>query len=170
MKKSEKTRMHPSVKHLFLRIPKNRKNIEEFCRAHNEVSTTRRAVWVGVTGASLSAHRQRELTQQINANVKTYLYVAQMVKRGGVFVAYKSKISDIVSSRSSVDLELLPAYYPQDDIITLARFWIKINLFEKIGSGLFQSLRVAQSGKRAADVLRRSMLSRMFVSEAEQQR
>src|ERR1035441_4405737 len=35
MKKSEKTRMHPSVKHLFLRIPTNAKNIEEFCRAHN---------------------------------------------------------------------------------------------------------------------------------------
>ena len=93
-----------------------------------------------------------------------------MVKPGGVFVAYRSKISEIVSSSSGIDPELVPEYYLREDIINLARFWVRVNLFEKVGSGVFRSLRVAQSGKRAADVLKRSMLSRMFVSEATHQR
>ncbi len=91
-----------------------------------------------------------------------------MVKPGGVFEAYRSKILEFASSRSQIDAALLPKYYTREGIIEIARCWIKASSFEKVGLRSFQSLRVALSGKRAADVLRRSMVFVMFVSEGEQ--
>jgi hypothetical protein len=155
------------VKHLFLRIPRAGKEIADFRGAHDEVSRACGAVWIALAGRSLSRIREEELTLQLQCRITTYLYVVQMVKPGGVFEACRSKILEIASSHSQIDIAMVPEYYSREGITAIGRCWVKASPFENVVLRSLQSLRVAQSGKRAVDVLRRSMVFMMFVSEGE---
>ena len=155
------------VKHLFLRIPREGKGIADFRSAHDEVSRASGTVWIALAGRGLSRIRKEELTLQLQRRMTTYLYVVQMVKPGGVFEACRSKILEIASSHSQIDIALVPEYYTREGITATGRCWIKASSFENVKLRSLQSLRVAKSGKRAVDVLRRSMVFLMFVSEGE---
>jgi hypothetical protein len=136
------------VKHLFLRIPRKRKEIADFRSAHDEVSRACGAVWIALTGRSLSRVRKEELVLQLERRITTYLYVVQMVKPGGVFEAYRSRILEIASSHSQIETALVPEYYTREGIIAIGRCWIKASSFERVVLRSLQSLHVAQSGKR----------------------
>ncbi len=131
--------------------------------AHDQVSSFYGSVWLGITGRSLSLPRARELQGQIDSEAKTYLYIAQMIKSGGAFKAFRSEIFQVATSFSDVKRELIPTYYGNEGILSEAKSWLRVGRFEPLDQSTFDDLRLAQSGKPVSNALRRSMLSVAFV-------
>jgi len=141
------------------RLLENRGTIEE----HQNVIEKEGAVWFGKMGQPVSYNVIEKLNQQVEKNIKTYIYLVKGNRRTPS--AFLSEL--IIASREfpQNEKELIPAYYQELEIIQFIKVWVKIRCLHEIGSGDLNKMRVASSVYPLTETLIKSSTGHFIIKE-----
>jgi hypothetical protein len=131
---------------------------------HNAIVSQHGAVWFGKLGNPLSRARVALLSEQLEQNTPTFLYLIKGNRKKST--AYRANLLAI-SRDFPKEKNLIPAYYREKNMIEFMKVWMKIGKIELIELSDMRSLKAINSIFPIAETLMRSSSGYFLVHESK---
>lgn len=151
--------------HIALRFSDAMFDVGDVLAQHQAVLDEHGAVWFGKFGKALADANIRQINQQVQEGVPTFLYLIQRVqlpnKRRG-YEVYKARVVTMESEAPAVDDPLVPSYYDERELRGVISLWTKVSSLHHVSPEVLARLRVRRSHGRLGEVLKVSVAA-MFI-------
>ncbi|MDY6846396.1 MAG: hypothetical protein SVP52_04610 [Chloroflexota bacterium] len=141
------------------RLLENRGTIEE----HQKVIEKEGAVWFGKMGQPISQNAIDKLNKQVEDNIPTFIYLVKGNRRKPT-----TFISDLVfasKSKPEEEMDLIPPYYNEIEIIQFVKFWAKVTNLHEIDLKDLTKMGVASSVYPLLETLVKSSSGHFYLQE-----
>lgn len=122
--------------------------------SHSEVIRRFGVVWFGKIGQPLSAKNIKIFNNQIEAGVRTYLYLLKGRSTGDIFC---SRVVHMCRDLPDNEEHLIPDYYAEREISKHINLWIKVSEISSAPVSILSQLKVATTGISLKETLVQSM-------------
>ena len=147
---------------LIVRFADSLFDVGDVVARHNEIVEKEGSVWFGKMGQTISQIRIDKLTQQIDQNIPTYLYLVKGNRKKST--PYQAPLLSICREMPA-DQALIPPYYTEKDILQFMKVFIKIGKITKIEMKDLCKLQAISSVNPMSDTLARSSSGYFLVHE-----